>query len=71
MITLTRVFRREGQTKVEKQPITVAAEAIVSVRPSNRLGKAAGHRSTILLVTGNEVDLAERFTQVKALIAAA
>lgn len=62
-LELTRVYKMSGKKTVKSAPITIAVDSIASVRPSNRLGKAS-HRSTIVLNTGSEVELAETYSTV-------
>ena len=62
-LELTRVYKLKGSTTIKSQPITVARSAIAGVRPSNRLGKA-DHRSTLTLIDGTNVDLAETYSTV-------
>lgn len=66
-IKLTRVYKTKaaaGKASVmKKQTITVATSAITSARPSNRLGYPE-HRSTITLVGGAEIDLADTYAAI-------
>jgi len=68
-IKLTRVYKTKAATGkpsvMKTQTITVATSAITSARPSNRLGFPE-HRSTITLVGGAEIDLADKYTAVNA-----
>ena len=79
-IELTRVFKYkntpattakyddqtgEKLNLIQTQPITVSAVAIDYVRPVNRLGYPE-HRSTITLRSGKEIDLAEKYSEVRA-----
>ena len=69
-VELTRAYRvNEGKVNeaVRTQPITVAIEDIVEVRPSNTLGKEY-HRSTITLSNGLERNLSQRYSEVKNLL---
>ncbi len=70
LIQLTRVFKNKGKTGLVKQPISVRADAIDSVRGSNRLG-FPDHRSTITLRSGMTVELHETKAVVDAAIARA
>lgn len=74
MQKLTRIYKEAETGKIKSQVILVDINQVATLRPSNRLGKEAlgkgkgGHRSTITLVSGQEIDLVERFTQVEALV---
>jgi hypothetical protein len=74
-INVTRVYRtkeavaaakkaKATKVPVKTQPIVVASAAIEVDRPSNRLGHPE-HRSTLVLKSGGEIDVAETFSQVK------
>lgn len=67
-VELTRVYKVSETGEIKTQPIRVARFQVVSIRPSNRLGKA-NHRSTIITADGREFDLAEKYSEVSALIA--
>ena len=69
-LTLTRVFRNKGKTGLVEQTISVRADAIDSVRASNRLGYP-GHRATITLRSGMTIELANVASAVNKLLAAA
>ena len=68
-ISLTRIYKTKATGEMKTQPITVAVAAVSSVRPSNRLGYPE-HRTTITLIGGAEIDIAEKFSEVNALIGA-
>lgn len=63
-LNLTRVYRLDATGELFTQPYTVNVSQVASVRPRNTLGKEH-HRSTIVLASGKEVDLVERFSVVR------
>lgn len=76
-VKLTRVYKTKSvvnaagrvttPSEMKTQTITVATSAITSVRASNRLGYPE-HRSTITLAGGAEIDLADKFSEVNAML---
>jgi hypothetical protein len=66
-IKVTRVFVNKGEKALNEQSVYVRAASIVAVRASNRLGHP-GHRSTITLSTGKDMDLAGTSKEVRALL---
>jgi hypothetical protein len=79
-INLTRVYVQKAKAAtattpavkagLKKQPISVRADAIDSVRGSNRLGYPE-HRSTLTLRSGMTVELHESKSDVDAALARA
>ena len=68
-ITLKRVYKLKGGKTLKTQSITVKVSAIESVRVSNRLGFPE-HRSTMTLVGGAVIDLANELAAVNTMLAA-
>ena len=66
-ITVKRVYVNKGEKALNEQTVSVRAASIVAVRASNRLGHP-GHRSTITLSTGKDMDLALTLSAVRALL---
>lgn len=64
-IKLTRLYKNEGSTVVKSQSITVNSNAVAVVRPVNKL---AGQHTAIVLTSGTEYALAERFSAVNSLL---
>lgn len=60
---VTRVYKVAATGEIKTQKFTVAVDAIESVRPSNRLGYPE-HRSTITLISGATVDLANTYSDI-------
>ena len=68
-VELNRVYFDTKTNTKKSQKITVALEAIESVRPSNRLGRdVPEHRSTITLISGATIDLSNLYSEVVALL---
>ncbi len=67
-LKLTRVYTLKGKKAVKEQTVTVRADAIDSVRASNRLGYPE-HRSTITLRSGQTLDLSNESKAVVAMLA--
>jgi len=63
-IELTRVYKLASSGEVKTQPIVVASDAIMSFRPSNRLGRDNNHRSTLMLVDGSTYDTTSTFSDL-------
>lgn len=58
--------RLEQRPDKKTQPITVNVDHIVSVRPSNRLGRdIPEHRSTIVMSDGTVYDLTNLYSEVR------
>jgi len=68
-LTLTRVFKNKGKTGLVEQTISVRADAIDSVRASNRLGYPR-HRTTVTLRSGMTIELADVASAVNKMLAA-
>lgn len=66
---LTRVYKLKGGKALKEQTIMVLTSSVTSIRASNRLG-FPGHRSTITLVGGAEIDLSEKSAAVLAALQA-
>lgn len=74
LFTVKRVYVLKGDKKATKtmkdQTMSISAAAFATVRASNRLG-FPGHRATITLVSGAEIDVAQTLSEVQALVRAA
>lgn len=64
-IDLTRVFVYKGQSTTKTQPNSVAVDAIVRVRPCNRLD---GQRATVELNNGSSVETTETYSEIMEMI---
>jgi hypothetical protein len=69
LIELTRVYKNKTSNEIKTQPITVNSDAIETIKPSNRLGYPE-HRATIILVSGTVLELADKYSEVNALLKA-
>ena len=66
---LNRVYFDTKTNTKKNQKITVAVEGILTVRPSNRLGRdVPEHRSTITMIDGATIDLSNTYTEVLAIL---
>jgi hypothetical protein len=69
MLKLTRLYKVNDTIKTGS--ILVDPLHVVSVRPSNALGKANGHRATITLSGGQEIPVTTIFSETSAMVEAA
>ncbi len=60
-VEFTRVYKSD----LSGQRITVAVDEVATIRPSNSLGYPE-HRSTITLKNGQEICLAEKYSEVRS-----
>ncbi len=68
-LKLKRVYKLKGGKTLKSQSITVQTDSIESVRASNRLGYPE-HRSTMTLVGGAVIDLANTVDEVNTKLGA-
>ena len=71
-IQLTRVYKLKGTPNgASGKPVSLKTQPIIaavsSVRPSNRLGHPE-HRATVTLISGQEIDVAEKYSEVAKLL---
>jgi hypothetical protein len=63
-VQVTRVYKMKGSNALQTQKLTVSADSVATIRPSNRLGYPE-HRSTILLKDGTELDLTLTYSEAR------
>lgn len=68
-IKLTRVYKLKGGKSLKTQTIVVSVDDVSTARASNRLGYPE-HRSTLMLKNGLTIDVANKISEVSALLAA-
>lgn len=66
LVEFTRIYRESGSNTIKTQRNTFEVNSVSRIRPCNRLGLSNGHRSTITLTNGQEVDLKETYSEVCA-----
>lgn len=64
---VTRVYKVKETGAIKTQKFTLSDETVVSVRPSNRLGKD-NHRATITTFSGATIEVVEKYSEVKGLV---